>query len=161
MRIAIIGTVLIVTVGCGSGSPSGPGGGATQASITLTANPTPIAGVECRRCGAQSTDREAVTALTIQETAGVGGTVASIAMVLRETGTNALIASGEFDTAAVVSLAGSSRVPPSGSLVVMSIGVHYPRDQGGRSATLTYTVRITDDRGNPVSRDLSVPVSVT
>ena len=87
--------------------------------------------------------------------------MASVAMVLRETGTNALIASGEFDTAAVVSIAGSSRVPASGSLVVTSVGVHYPREQGGRSATLTFTVRITDDRGNTVSRDLSVPVSVT
>jgi hypothetical protein len=39
--------------------------------------------------------------------------------------------------------------------------VHYPREQGGRSATLTYTVRITDERGNQVSRDLAVPVSAT
>jgi hypothetical protein len=166
MRILIARTVLaagaVAAAGCGGGSsPSGASAGGAPASITLAANPNPIAGIECTRCGAQSTDREAVTTLTIQETAGVGGTVAAIAMVLRENGTNALIASGEFDTAAVVSLAGSSRVPAGGSLLVRTVGVHYPRDQAGRTATLTYTVRVIDDRGNTVSRDLAVAVSLT
>ena len=153
---------LTVTAGCGGGSsPSGPSAGPAQSSITLSANPNPIAGIDCARCGSQSSDREAVTALTIQETAGVGATVVTIAMVLRENGTNAVIASGEFDMAAVAALAGSSRVPARGSLLVPSVGVHYPREQGGRSATLTYTVRITDERGHQVSRDLAVPVSAT
>lgn len=155
----LLGTLL--AAGCGGGSPSGPTPAPSEAAITLAANPNPIVGGACRGCGSTGTDREAVTSLTIRETAGVGGAVSSIAMSLRDAGTNAVIAAGEFDGAAVVALAGSSRVSAAGTLVVPSVGVHYPRDQAGRSATLTYTVRVTDDRGNTVSRDLAVPVSAT
>lgn len=152
---------VVVASACGGGSPSGPTGGPTQAVITLTASPNPIVGAPCGGCGAGSLDREAVTGLTIRETAGVGGTVVGIAMSLRDAGTDAVIASGEFDTAAVAALAGSSRVPAGGALVVPSVGVHYPRNRGGRSGTLTFTVRMTDDRGNEVSQELAVPVSAT
>lgn len=165
MKLSSVRTTLflgtLLAAGCGGGSPSGPTGAPAPAALTLTANPNPIAGGACRGCGPTSTDREAVTGLTIRETAGVGGTVTAIAMSLRDAGTNSVIASGEFDGAAVVALAGSSHVPAGGTLVVPSVGVHYPRDQAGRSATLTYTVRVTDDRGNTVSRDLAVPVSAT
>lgn len=165
MRLSSLNTALFfgmaLTFGCGGSSASGPTGGPTQASFTLTASPNPIAGTRCHACGSASTDREAVTVLTIRETAGVGGTVASIAMTLRDAGTNAVIASGEFDAAAVTAIAGSNRVPGGGSLVVPSVGVHYPREDGGRSATLTYTVRVSDERGNPASLDLAVPVSAT
>lgn len=152
---------VLVASGCGGSSPSGPTVGPRQAAITLTASPNPIVGGPCGGCGAGSADREALTGLTIRETAGVGGTVVAIAMSLRDAGTAALIASGEFDAAAVGTLAGSSRIPAGGGLVVPSVGVHYPRDQRGRSGTLTFTVRMTDDRGNEVLQELAVPVSAT
>ena len=73
-------------------------------------------------------------------------------MALRENGTNASIAAGEFDASAIVQLAGSSRSATGGTLVVRSVGVRYPREQAGKAATLTYTVRVRDDRGNDLSR---------
>ena len=44
-------------------------------------------------------------------------------------------------------------------LVVPGIGVHYAQSLAGRSATLTYTVRVTDDQGNQIARALAVQVS--
>ena len=160
-RVELVWTVLaLMSVACGSsGSASAPSPG--SAAISVSASPGTIAGAACAGCGAQSTDREAVTQLTIQETGGVAGSVSGIDMTLRETGTNAVIASGSFDSAAVGALAGSSRVAANGSLTVRSVGVHYAREQSGKAATLTFTVRFRDDLGNNVSRDLAVPVSVT
>lgn len=149
----------VMLAACG-GSSAAPSSG--SAALTLAASPNPIAGAGCQGCGAQSTDREAVTTLTIQETGGVGGTVTGVDVALRETSTNILIGtSGTFDSAGVATLAGSSRLPANGTLVVRSVGAHYARELAGKAATLTLTVHVTDDRGNQVSRDLAVPVSAT
>jgi len=126
--------------------------------FSLTASPNPTTGALCTGCGAGSTERESLSTITIRETGGAGGTVTSIAMVLRESGTNALITQGEFDAAAVASLAGSNRVEANGTLAVRC-GVHYPPSQQGKAATLTYAVRVTDDRGNSVSHDIIVGVT--
>lgn len=139
--------------GCGSGAPPAPG--AVSAVIIVTASPSPIAGAPCTGCGAGSTDRESATTLTIQETAGVAATVLAIEMTLREQGTNAIIASGSFDGAAVTQLAGSNRVAARGTLNVRC-GVHYAAGQGGKAAVLTYVVRVTDEKGNQVAQTLAV-----
>jgi hypothetical protein len=147
---------LVLTTGvaaCGSGSPAGPG--ASSAVIAVTATPSPITGAPCTGCGAGSTDREAATTLAIQETAGVAATVTAIEMTLREQGTNAVIASGSFESAAIGQLAGSNRVAGRGTLTV-HCGVHYPVGQGGKAAVLTYVVRVTDDKGNQVAQTLAV-----
>ena len=125
--------------------------------LALSANPNPISGAPCGGCGSGSTDREAVTDLTIQETGGVGGTVTSVAMELRENGTNIVLASGSFD--GIKFFAGTNRLQANTSLVARHIGVHYAQSLAGRSATLTYTVHLTDDNGNQVAQQLSVPVS--
>jgi hypothetical protein len=161
-QIAWMGMVVALTgAACGSsGSSSAPSPG--SAAISVTATPSTIAGRVCAGCGAQSTDREAVTQLTIQETGGVAATVTAIGVALRENGTNAPIGGGgEFDSAAIVSFAGTSRLGAGGSLVIRDIGVHYPSQQAGKAGTLTFSVRIRDDSGNTVSRDLAVAVSVT
>jgi hypothetical protein len=132
---------------------------ANTSVIALSANPNPITGGPCGGCGQGSTDREAATDLTMQETAGVGGTVTSIALELRENGTNTLLASGSFDGDAVKFFAGTNRLQGNNSLVAHSVGVHYAQNLGGRSATLTYTVSVTDDLGNHVTQVLSVPVT--
>jgi Domain of unknown function (DUF4214) len=126
-------------------------------AITLSANPDPISDRLCTGCGAGSTDREAVTDLTIQETNGVAGTVTSVALTLLANGSNAVIASGQFD--GVAFFAGSNRLLANGSLVAHDIGVHFPQSFTGTPSTLTYTVRVTDDNGNHLSRALSVQVN--
>ena len=150
--------LLLATLGaaCGSGSPPAPS--VTAAAITVSANPSAITGVVCARCGAGSTDRESVTTLTVQETAGLAGTVTQIEMTLREAGTNAVIGAGSFEAAAVAQIAGTNRVAARGSLNIPEVGVHYPANQGGKSAVLTYIVRFTDDRGNQPTQTITVTV---
>jgi hypothetical protein len=127
--------------------------------IQLSANPNPITGRICAGCGDENTtDREAVTDLSIQETNGVGGIVTLIELSLKDSD-GAVIASGQFDSSGVVFFAGSDQLPASGSLVAANIGVHYPGSQAGKSATLTYTVHVTDDLGNQITVELAVPVT--
>jgi hypothetical protein len=149
-------TILAGGTACG-GSPPGP---SPTLDFTLSASPNPITGTACAGCGSGSTDRESATTLTIRETGGVAGTVTAIGMVLRETGSNATIAQGEFNSAAIVQLAGSNRVAANGAIAV-PCGVHYPAAQQGRSGTLTFTVRVIDERGNVTTRELAVAVSAT
>lgn len=157
-RFFTLGLVL-AALGCGGTSSGGPTTPTATLAFSLSAATGSIAGAVCTGCGAGSTDRESKTTITIRETGGAAGTVTSVAMVLRD-GASAVITQGEFDGAAVTSLAGSNRVAASGSLNVLC-GVHYPAAQQGKTGTLTYTVRVTDDRGNVVSHDLVVTVSAT
>src|SRR5262249_3996306 len=149
---------VLALAACSKPSPSSP---TTSAALDVTANPNPIASRVCTGCGAGSIDREAVAQLTIRETAGVAATVTARAGALPDNAGGAIIASGEFDEAGVTALAGASRLPAQGTLVARDVGVHYAAAQAGRAATLTFTVRIRDDRGNTLSRDLAVPVPST
>lgn len=124
----------------------------------LTANPTQVTGAPCTGCGAGSTEKEAVTTLTIQETAGLSGAVTLIDMSLRETGTNAVIGAGSFDGPAVTRLAGTNRFVARGSVNV-TCGVHYPPSSAGRTAVLTYVVTVTEDNGAQTSSTITVNVT--
>ena len=159
VRAAVVASLVVIgQAGCGKSSPAGP---SPTAAIDLSANPNPIVSRVCAGCGAGSTDREAVTQLTIRETGGAAATVTAIAVSLRDNASGATIGAGEFDQGGVASLAGSAQLAPNGTLTARDVGVHYPPSQAGRAATLTYTVRIRDDRGNTTSRDLAVPVPAT
>lgn len=147
----------LLAAACGS-SPSSP---SPSAAIGLTATPNPVSSHLCTGCGAGSTDREVTVQLTIQETGGVAVTVDAVAVSLRETGSNAVIAAGEFDGSGVRFFAGTERIPANGSIVLRDIGAHYAAVQAGKAATLTLTVRVRDDRGATLSRDISVAVTAT
>jgi len=147
------GALIAALAGCGSsGGSNGP---TPTIAIAVTATPSPINGTLCAGCGAGSTDREATTTLAIRETAGAAGTVTQIEMTLRENGTNAVIASGSFESGGIAQLAGSNRLQPRGTLNV-PCGVHYAAGQGGKSAVLTYIVHVTDDRGTQITQTLAV-----
>jgi len=161
-RTLVIATsVWFVLAGSNSGTAAAAGEPkveAAKAAIQLTASPSPIVAGPCTGCGQASTDLEAATALTIKETGGVGRTVTAIAVELREDGTDAVIASGEFSGDSVKFFAETNRLSAGGSLVARNIGVHFGRDAAASAATLTYTVRVTDDHGVESSTSLSVPV---
>ena len=150
--------VALLAGACGSKAPTGPGN--TPATIALSASPNPMAGALCTGCGTGSTDRESKTTVTVKESAGVAGTITSIDMVLRANAGSTIIAQGSFDSAGVTSLAGTARVAANGSLNVLC-GVHYAASAAGQAATLTYTVRFTDDHGNALTQVIAVPVSAT
>ena len=148
----VLPIVLIVVAGCG---PTGPSPALT---FTVTANPTSVNGGICTGCGAGSTEREVRTTLTVRETGGATGTVTSIALALRENGSNALLAQGEFDAAAVTQLAGSNRLSANGTLAI-PVGMHYAPAHQGKVATWTFTIRVTDSQGRVVSQDIAVAVT--
>lgn len=150
--------VMCVALAGAAAACGGTPGPSPVIAVTVTANPAQVAGVPCAGCGAGSTDREAETTLVIRETGGASGTVTQIEISLREQGTNAVLASGAFDAAAVTQLAGSNRVPARGTLSVRC-GVHYPAEHAGKPAILTYTVRVTDERGNAASSIVTVTVT--
>ncbi len=144
---------------CGSSTSTAPSG-TTPATLILDAAPNPATSDVCSGCGSGSTDREVQTALTIRETAGVGVGIDAIDMTLRDQATNGVIASGTFDAAAVTQLAGTSRIPARGTLIVRC-SVHYPAAQAGAAASFMLTVRATDERGNRLSPNTLVTVPRT
>jgi hypothetical protein len=149
---------LLAAAACGPANPTATPTVA-GALVQLSANPTPIVAGICAGCGDENTtEREAVTDLTIQETHGVGGTVTLIELTLKDA-SGAVIASGQFDSSGVIFFAGSDQLPASSSLVAANIGVHYPGSEAGKTATLTYTVHVTDDLGNQITVELAVPVT--
>src|SRR6185295_16453447 len=142
-------TGLLVTLLLASACGSTPTGSTTIA-FDVTASPNPMAGALCTGCGAGSTDRAAVTTLTISETAGTAGSVTSIAMTLRD-GSNTTVAQGEFDAGGVSQFTGgTNRLTAHGTLVARNVGPHYAATFAGTPGTLTYVVRVTDDTGNQV-----------
>jgi hypothetical protein len=152
-RYMMWATLAAAAAGCGSPPSPSP-----AIAVTVTANPPQVTGAPCAGCGAGSTDREAETTLLIRETGGASGTVTQIEMSLREQGTDAILASGTFDAAAVTQLAGTNRIPARGTLSVRC-GVHYPAEQSGKTAILTYTVRVTGERGTAASSIVTVAVT--
>jgi len=147
MRMSQWVGVAAIAVAVGCGGTTGP----TSAVVTVSASPPQSA--VCTGCGAGSTDREVTTTLTIQETAGVAATVTAIEMALRDQG-NAVIASGT-----ITPLAGSNRVPARGTLSVPA-GVHYGAAQAGRPGIISYTIRVSDERGNQLSQVVTAPVTM-
>jgi hypothetical protein len=156
----VAGLVIVITALSGAGCGEPPTGPFATLDFTLTANPNPATGALGTSCGPLVGERESKTTITIRETGGAAGTVTSVAMVLRENGSNAVIAQGEFDGAGIAQLAGTNRVTANGTLNVLC-GVHYPPAQQGKAATLTYTVRVTDDRGSVASREIVVSITAT
>ena len=144
-------------VGCGGGAGTGPSAPAV-AALTLAASPGSWAAVACppSSCGPVTGELEAAGSVTIRETAGVGGTVDTIAMQSRDAG-GAVLGQGTFDAAGVRQLAGTDRVAASGSRAVPGVGMHFAPDR--RPATIVVTVHFTDDRGNGLDASVTVPVT--
>jgi hypothetical protein len=156
VRTPLAVVIAFTALACGN-SPGGPD---PVLAFTLTATPSPIVGAACTGCGAGSTDRESRTTIAIRETGGATGNVTAMAMTLRENGTNAVIAQGEFDAAGITQMVGTTQLPAAGTLNVPCM-IHYPLAQQGKVATLTCTVRVRDSRGATVTNEIAVPVSAT
>lgn len=83
--------VALTAYGCGGGS--GPVTPSATAVLILSANPNPVVGDLCgSHCGNLPGEREALTQLTIRESAGVGANVTGGSQELRNNATGAVIA---------------------------------------------------------------------
>jgi hypothetical protein len=146
-------------VSCDGGDSPGPSAPTATAVLTLSASPNPVAGGLCgSHCGNLEGEREALTELTIRETAGVGANVTGGSQELRNTATGAVIASSTLAASDFVRDTGTSRIPASGQLVYRA-GVHYPAPHAGAPAAFTFTIQARDDNGHEVTVTLAVPTT--
>jgi len=137
----------VAAAACGGGSSSAAPAAPTpaQAAITVTVSPNPITATVCSPLcvgtnGANFQFRISGT-LVIQETAGIGGNVDSIA------------AGGlTYTSADLVQRSGTSRVPAKGSLPFPLAFVYGAEGNVNavRAMVIPLTVSMTDDRGNHV-----------
>ena len=153
-RCPTLGLFLLstVVVACGK-SPTPPTSPSPVAQIQLTANPATITPAVCppSSCGPLTGQLEAATSVTVREPAGVGGNISSVSMILRRSSDNVTLASGTVSPT-------NGRFAANGS-VTIPLGVHYDQAQGASAGTLALTFTGTDDRGNPITATLSVPVN--
>ena len=146
-------------VSCGGGGGTGPSGPTPTAVLSLTASPNPVFGDLCgSHCGNLAGEREALTELTVRESAGVGATLTGGTQELRNSATGAVVAQSTFLPSDFVRDSGSTRIPAGGPFVYRA-GVHYPAQHAGAALTFTFTLQARDDNGHDVTVTLAVPTT--
>lgn len=156
-RMAAMAAVAALCAACGgSGGPATP---SATAALTLSASPNPVVGDLCgSHCGSLPGEREALTRLTIRESAGVAANLTGGRQELRNAATGAVIAMSTFAPSDFIRDAGTTRIPAGGQFVYHA-GVHYPAVHSGVAATFSFTFQATDDNGHAVSVTLAVPTT--
>jgi hypothetical protein len=149
--------LLVGAGGCGGGGPSSPSGQAVL-SLSLAPNPLPEAVCPPSACGVATGQVYAIGTLTVRETAGVAGRIDVVSMTQR-TVDGTVMASGQFDAAAIAALAGTNRFASNGTVTIPAVGVHYDQALGHVAATVTVVVQATDESGHAVSAMISAPVT--
>jgi hypothetical protein len=161
---SILARVLVLAAALMAPACGGEGGGLPTtprptAVLTVVASPNPVVGGLCgAHCGNLPGEREALTDLTIRETAGVGVNLTGGSQELRNTSTGAVIAMMTLVASDFVRDTGTSRVAASGQLVYHA-AVHYPAAHAGVPAAFTFVIQGTDDNGHAVSVTLIVPTT--
>jgi hypothetical protein len=159
MRRALLGSLLLLsTVACGgSSTPTPP---TASAAVIVVRAPASIRALPCTTC-VDPTDVLAFVSLAIEETAGVGGEVTVIGVIVQNAAGVVLEGPGTLVLENFLrGGASTNRVSGWGTLTLPQIGAHIPgalRNQ--LPATMRLTVTFRDDRGNPTSTVLSVDVS--
>lgn len=161
MRPRAILVILFAVTGscCSSGTPSGPTSTGPSAAIVVRAPATMPARV-CPRCGDLIGELEAVADLVVEETAGVGGQITGVRVLLANT-------SGTLDPGGTHEpenlLRGglpTVRIGARGSLRIPEIGLHFSPSLANRlPATLSFTVTFRDDNGHTVSATAAVQIT--
>ena len=149
MRVAIL-ALLLFAVACSSGTPTTPA--PNQASITAALSPNPITATVCSpACAAIDGSGRLFQwrvqgNVTIQETAGLGGNVASITV----TNFNPPIV---YTSDVIAQRSGTSHVAAKGSLVVPVTVIYGLVDNpaASRAIVMSFVVLFTDERGNQES----------
>lgn len=104
-------------------------------------------------CGAGSDEVEAITTITLRETAGGSGTLDGFTVLLRRTNDNATILS------TTVGIGAGTRFSANQS-VTIPFAIHFPRTQAGSAMSLVLTANARDDRTNAaVTGAVTIPVT--
>jgi hypothetical protein len=158
-RTAVLVLLAASVASCGGGGASSPAAPSRSAVLTLEASPNPVVGGLCgSHCGDLAGEREALTSLTIRETAGVGVNLTGGSQELKNAATSAVVAASSFAPADFVRDSGTTRIAPGGQLVFHT-GVHYPAAHAGAALSFSFTILARDDDGHDVSVTLAVPTT--
>jgi hypothetical protein len=138
--------IAVVSPACGS-TPTTPT--TATAALALRAPGQAIARA-CAPCN--NGDLEIAADLVVEETAGVGGSITAIDVLLRN-GSTVLAGPGQYSASSVSQLAGgTNRVGARGSLTVREVGVHFPASfRVQLPATYTMNVTFRDDNGHIIN----------
>ena len=127
-----------ITTACGGGGGPNPTTPRPTAVLVLSASPSPVVGDLCgSHCGDLAGEREALTSLTIRETAGVAVNVTGGTQELRNNATGAVIAMSMLTPSDFVRDPGMARI----------------------AASFTFVIQAVDDNGHAVSVTLAVPTT--
>lgn len=155
-KLSALGLLAVLSLpACGGSSPSAPATPpstlASRGVFVATASPNPIIAQDCTPalCGESTNRYAAVTAVTVAESAGLGGNIDFINVTLRNATTGVEPNTLNYGADEIARRAGgTNHVQGSGSLTVKDIGALYTLALGGRQATMTIAVQVTDDRAN-------------
>jgi hypothetical protein len=146
-RVSVI-VVVVIALACGGSSNSTPTTPTpTQANITVTLSPTPATSTDCSPT-CQGLDGRVFRwrvqgTLTIQETAGIGGSVNSITV----TAFNPQIV---YTSDTIIQRSGTNRVAARGMLI-FPVNIIYglvDNPSASRQLVMPFVVDFADDRGN-------------
>lgn len=151
--------LIFLSVGL-SWSCKGPVQPAPTAAITVRA-PATIAARACAHWVQPTTELEAVAEIFIDETAGVGGEIIEVVILLAGSG-GLIEGPGTLDPTSLMRFGASTlRINARGTLRLPAIGLHFsPTHRDRLPGVLQFTVRFRDDNGHTVaSREMTVQVT--
>ena len=157
MRQTLLGVFLFLTLACGdSTTPTSP---TASAAVIVVRAPASVRAVQCTTCPDPS-DVLAFVSLAIEETAGVGGEVSAIAVIVQNAAGVVLEGPGTLVLENFLrGGASTNRLSARGTLTLPQVGAHIPGPLRHQlPATMRLTVTFRDDRGNTTSTVVSVEV---
>jgi hypothetical protein len=157
MRQTLFGVFLLSTVACGdSSTPTSP---TASAAVIVVRAPASIRALPCTTC-ADPGDVLAFVSLTIEETAGVGGEVSAIGVIVQNAAGVVLEGPGTLVLENFLrGGASTNRVSARGTLILPQVGAHILSPLRSQlPATMRLAVTVRDDRGNTTSTVVSVEV---
>ena len=154
MRQTLLGVFLLSTLACGD-TPTPP----TASAVIVVRAPASIQALPCTTC-ADPTDVLAFVSLAIEETAGVGGEVSAIGVIVQNAAGVVLEGPGTLVLENFLrGGASTNRLSARGTLTLPQIGAHILGPLRAQlPATMRLTVTFRDDRGNTTSTVVSVEV---
>jgi hypothetical protein len=154
---------MVLSVGLGACTED-PTPVASSAVVTLnvTPNPVPVRLACPEQLPGQPQPPNCFLSLdptiTVKETAGVGGKLESLEVVVRDLATNTEQTRLSLDRAWIVQQAGTDRIDAFGSIAFRPVVNNYPIPYGRPNLAVVMGVRFVDDRGNVLSPSVQINV---
>jgi hypothetical protein len=161
MRRALL--VMVASLGLASCTED-PTPVASSAVVTLNVTPVPVpVRLACPALvPGQPTPPNCFLSLdptvTVAETAGVGGRLESLEVIVRDLGTGAEQTRITLDRAWILGQVGSDRIDAFGSVAFRPVVNDYPIPYGRPNLAVVMGVRFVDDRGNVLTPSVQINV---